>query len=40
MKTQNGGLRQLVFKGLRDDKKAEECIDNTIIKLMDKRKVV
>lgn len=27
MKTQNGGLRQPVFKGLREDKKAEECIE-------------
>jgi bifunctional non-homologous end joining protein LigD len=26
-KTKNGGLRQPVFKGLREDKKPEECID-------------
>lgn len=27
MKTENGGMRQLVFKRLRDDKSPEECID-------------
>lgn len=28
MKTESGGMRQPVFKGLRDDKSPEECIDN------------
>ena len=28
MKTQKGGMRQPVFKGLRDDKMAEECLEN------------
>ena len=28
MKTESGGMRQPVFKGLRDDKMPEECIDN------------
>ena len=28
MKTENGGMRQPVFKGLRDDKQTEDCIDN------------
>ena len=27
MKTENGGMRQPVFKGLRDDKTPEECVD-------------
>lgn len=27
--TKNGGMRQPVFKGLREDKTPEECIDNT-----------
>lgn len=27
MKTENGGMRQSVFKGLRDDKTPEECVD-------------
>lgn len=29
MKTENGGMRQPVFKGLRDDKSPEECIDKS-----------
>ena len=29
MKTENGGMRQPVFKGLRDDKTPEECIDKS-----------
>lgn len=28
MKTESGGMRQPVFKGLREDKSPEECIDN------------
>lgn len=28
MKTENGGMRQLVFKGFRNDKSPEECTDN------------
>lgn len=28
MKTQNGSLRQPVFKGLRDDKKARNVMNN------------
>ena len=28
MKTESGGMRQPVFKGLRDDKPPEECVDN------------
>lgn len=28
MKTKSGGMRQPVFKGLREDKSPEECIDN------------
>lgn len=28
MKTESGGMRQPVFKGLREDKSLEECIDN------------
>ena len=28
MKTGNGGMRQSVFKGLRDDKAPEECVDH------------
>ena len=28
MKTENGGMRQPVFKGLREDKSPEECVDN------------
>lgn len=28
MKTESGGMRQTVFKGLREDKSPEECIDN------------
>lgn len=28
MKTENGGMRQPVFKGLRNDKSPEECTDN------------
>lgn len=28
MKTESGGMRQPVFKGLRDDKQPEDCIDN------------
>lgn len=28
MKTESGGMRQPVFKGLRNDKMPEECIDN------------
>jgi hypothetical protein len=26
-KTNTGGLRQPVFKGLREDKEAEECVE-------------
>jgi len=29
MKTDNGGMRQPVFKGLRDDKSPKECIDKS-----------
>ena len=29
MKTENGGMRQPVFKGLRDDKSPKECIDKS-----------
>ena len=29
MKTEHGGMRQPVFKGLRDDKSPEECIDKS-----------
>ncbi len=29
MKTENGGMRQPVFKGLRDDKSPEECIEKS-----------
>lgn len=28
MKTESGGLRQPVFKGLRDDKRPEECVED------------
>lgn len=28
MKTESGGMRQPVFKGLREDKSPEECVDN------------
>ena len=28
MKTESGGLRQPVFKGLRDDKRPEECLED------------
>ncbi len=28
MKTENGGMRQPVFKGLRDDKAPEDCVTN------------
>mgnify|MGYP003193414592 FL=1 len=28
MKTERGGMRQPVFKGLREDKSPEECVDN------------
>ena len=28
MKTESGGMRHPVFKGLREDKSPEECIDN------------
>ena len=28
MKTESGGLRQPVFKGLRDDKRPEECMED------------
>ena len=30
MKTESGGMRQPVFKGLREDKPPEECVDNII----------
>ena len=30
MKTESGGMRQPVFKGLRDDKPPEECVENII----------
>lgn len=30
MKTESGGMRQPVFKGLRDDKLPEECVENII----------
>ena len=32
MKTENGGMRQPVFKGLREDKKPIECVTNKRIK--------
>ena len=28
-RTKNGGMRQPVFKGLRDDKPVEECVEHT-----------
>ena len=28
MKTENGGMRQPVFKGIREDKLPSECIEN------------
>jgi ATP-dependent DNA ligase len=31
MRTKSGGMRQPVFKGLREDKKATDCIDHNII---------
>jgi ATP-dependent DNA ligase len=30
MRTKSGGMRQPIFKGLRDDKKATDCIDHNI----------
>lgn len=30
MKTESGGMRQPVFKGLREDKSPEECVENII----------
>jgi bifunctional non-homologous end joining protein LigD len=32
MKTESGGMRQPVFKGLREDKKPIECVTNKRIK--------
>ena len=39
MKTENGGMRQPVFKGLREDKAPEDCVTNKRIEKQNNKEI-